>query len=163
MHARRFAFFLLFSLSAVFASAQSVTDTATRDAILARLPQGVTAATATADEIGQAALELALGVNSAGEEADLTQAEMQDNLTRVMRTLVEMTRAGMFENAPRYGEDNPPGRFYLRVLNVASSNLDVASSTYYGTTTQYIIGLTAAMREGQNLANGATSNAITRK
>lgn len=138
-------------------------DAQTRSAILARLPDGVSAATATADQVGQAALELALGVNGAGEESKLTQAEMQDNLTRVMRVLVDMTREGMFRNAPRFGEDNPPGRFYLRVLNVASSNLDVASSTYYGTTTQYIIGLTAAMREGQNLANNASSNAITRK
>ena len=163
MQVTRIVLFLLCSLTAFSAAAQAVNDTATRDAILARLPAGVTAQTATADEIAQAALELSLAVNSEGERAKLPQAEMQDNLTRVMRTLVEMTRAGMFPNAPRFGDRNPPGRLYARVLNVASSNLDVASDTYYSTTTQYIIGLTAAMREGQNLANGASSNAITRK
>jgi hypothetical protein len=153
---------LLLSLCSLGALAQ-LSDNEIRVAIIERLPDGITAETATADQVGQAALELALGVNGKGEEADLTQAEMQGNLTRVMKTLVEMTREGMFANAPRYGDDNPPGRLYLRVLNVASSNLDVASDTYFGTTNQYIIGLAAAMREGQNLANNATANAITRK
>ena len=162
MNTRRL-FLLLLCLVPLGTVAQWRNHQPTYDAILAHLPEGVTAQTATADQIGQAALELALGVNSAGEETALTQTEMQDNLTQVMLSLVEMTRAGMFPAAPRFGDDNPPGRLYLRVLNVASSNLDVASSTYYGTTTQYIIGLTAAMREGQNLANNASSNAITRK
>jgi hypothetical protein len=80
----------------------------------------------------------------------------------VMVSLGELTRAGTFKSAPRFGDKNPPGRFYTKVLNVASSNLDVASRTYYGTTVQYIIGLTAALRDGQNFLNGAKSNAITR-
>jgi len=158
----RICFFLLSTMVAVGATAQ-LSDSEIRSAILGRLPAGISAETATADQVGQAALELALGVNGEGEKNRLTQAEMQKNLTRVMKVLVEMTREGMFSNAPRYGDDNPPGRLYLRVLNVASSNLDVASDTYFGTTNQYIIGLTAAMREGQNLANNATTSAITRK
>ena len=137
-------------------------DVATQNAILAALPDNVTAATATADQLAQAALEVAFGVDN-GKAGGLTQKEMETNLTQVMVSLGEMTRAGKFPNAPRFGNKNPPGRLYTRVLNVASSNLDVASTTYYGTTVQYIIGLTAAMREGQNFLNGAKSNAITRK
>jgi len=154
---------LCLPLLALTVQAQVPNDVATRNAILDRLPEGVTAETATADQLAQSVLELALKVNSEGEETKLTQAEMEANLTRIMYTLGEMTRNGEFKNAPRFGDKNPPGRLYTRVLNVASSNLDVASETYYGTTTQFIIGLTAAMREGQNLLNGAQSNAITRK
>lgn len=156
------AFILLLSLAAFSVSAQVANDEATHNAILAALPAGVSAANATADEIAQAALDVAFGVANGGE-GGLSQKQMETNLTQVMVSLGEMTRAGMFKSAPRFGDKNPTGRLYTKVLNVASSNLDVASSTYYSTTTQYIIGLTAAMREGQNFLNGAKSNAITRK
>ena len=154
---------LVVSLGATGAAAQVANDLATQNAILEALPEGVTAETATADEIAQAAIQVAFEVDYGETESDLTQEEMQANLTQVMVSLGELTRAGRFPNAPRFGNHNPPGRFYTRVLNVASSNLDVASSTYYGTTVQYIMGLTAAMREGQNFLNDAKSNAITRK
>ena len=154
--------FLLLSIFGFNASAQVANHMATQNAILSALPQGITAETATADQIAQAAVDVAFGV-AGGSDVLLSQEEMQDNLTQVMVSLEEMTRAGKFTNAPRFGDKNPPGRFYTKVLNVASSNLDVASTTYYSTTVQYIIGLTAALRDGQNFANGAKSNAITRK
>lgn len=147
---------------AIHARAQTANDEATQNAILEALPADLTAETATADQIAQAALEVAFGVAKGGE-GKLTQEQMEANLTQVMVSLGELTRAGKFKNAPRFGDKNPEGRLYTKVLNVASSNLDVASSTYYGTTVQYIMGLTAAMREGQNFLNGAKSNAITRK
>lgn len=156
---------LLFLLVVVFgqgASAQVANDEATRNAILAALPEGVTAETATADQIAQAAVYLAFEVDS-NMKSPLTQEEMHVNLTQIMVSLGELTKEGRFKNAPRFGANSPPERFYLKVLNVASSNLDVASTTYYGTTVQFIIGLTAAMREGQNFLNGAKGNAITRK
>jgi hypothetical protein len=143
-------------------AAQKANDAATQNAILQALPAGVSAAQATADQIAQAAIEVAFNMGRQGE-ANLPQKQQEANLTQVMLSLEELTRAGKFPNAPRFGEKNPPGRFYTRVLNIASSNLDVASDTYYGTTVQYIIGLTAAMREGQNRANGAAANAITAK
>jgi hypothetical protein len=144
------------------AMAQKANDTATQNAILQALPAGVTAEKATADQIAQAAIEVAFNMGKGGE-GNLPQKQQEANLTQVMLSLEELTRAGKFPGAPRFGEKNPPGRFYTRVLNIASSNLDVASDTYYGTTVQYIIGLTAALREGQNRANGATANAITAK
>jgi uncharacterized iron-regulated membrane protein len=150
----------VFGASAVFA--QKANDTATQNAILQALPSGVTADMATADQVAQAAIEVAFNMGRQGA-ANLPQKQQEANLTQVMLSLEELTRAGKFPNAPRFGEKNPPGRFYTRVLNIASSNLDVASDTYYGTTVQYIIGLTAAMREGQNRANGATAHAITAK
>lgn len=158
----RIILLLVFSVIGLEAHAQIANHEATQNAIIQALPEGLSPETATADEIAQAALEVAFGVANGGE-GGLTQEEMQANLTQVMVSLGELTRAGRFKNAPRFGDKNPPGRLYTRVLNVASSNLDVASSTYYGTTVQYIIGLTAAMREGQNFLNGAKSNAITRK
>ncbi len=143
--------------------AQVANDVATQNAILAALPAGVTAETATADQIAQAAVDVAFEVDpQTGEAPNLTQEQMEANLTQVMISLGELTREGKFKNAPRFGTQNPTERFYLKVLNVASSNLDVASTTYYGTTVQYIMGLTAAMREGQNFLNDAKSNAITR-
>ena len=163
MRVLRSILFLLLALGGAAAAAPVANDTATQNAILAALPEGVSAETATADQIAQAAIQVAFEVDYGETESDLTQEEMQENLTQVMVSLGELTRAGRFKNAPRFGNHNPPGRFYTRVLNVASSNLDVASSTYYGTTVQYIMGLTAAMREGQNFLNGAKSNAITRK
>lgn len=152
---------LLLSIAGLNANAQVANNQSVQNAILQALPEGVDAAKATADEAAQAALEVAFG--SKGNLQANTQAEMEANLTQVMVSLGELTRAGTFKNAPRFGDKNPTSRFYTRVLNLASSNLDVASSTYYGTTVQYIIGLTAAMREGQNFLNDAKSNAITRK
>jgi len=155
-------FLLVLTVSGPSANAQVANDTVTRNAILAALPDNVTAETATADQIAQSAVNLAFGVVD-GKGVTLTQAEMEANLTQIMVSLGELTREGTFKNAPRFGTKSPPERFYTKVLNVAASNLDVASSTYYGTTVQYIIGLTAAMRDGQNFLNGAKSNAITRK
>jgi hypothetical protein len=124
-----------------------------QNAIIAALPAGVSATTATADEIAQAATDLAFRMDG----------NLEANLTQVMLSLEELTRAGKFTSAPRFGDNNPPGRFYTKVLNMASSNPDVASSTYYALTVQDIMRLTAALREGTNFANGAKSNAITRK
>jgi hypothetical protein len=90
-----------------------------------------------------------------------TIEELQENVTQVMVSLGELTSARRFENAPRFGNKTPTGRFYTRVLNLASSALDVTYTTYHGLTVQHIIGLTAAMRDGQNFLNGAESNAIT--
>lgn len=154
---------LLASFIGLNAQAQIANDLGTQNAILAALPEGVTPETATADEIAQAALEVAFGVAEGDSDVILPQEVMEDRLTQVMVSLGELTRDGRFPNAPRFGSKTPPERFYVKVLNVASSNLDVASSTYYGTTVQYIIGLTAALRDGQNFLNGARSNAITRK
>jgi DNA polymerase/3'-5' exonuclease PolX len=91
------------------------------------------------------------------------EGNLEANLTQVMVALGELTRAGKFQNAPRFGDSYPPGRFYTKVLNMASSNPDVSSSTYHALTVQDIMRLTAAMREGMNFLNGAKSNAITRK
>ena len=55
------------------------------------------------------------------------------------------------------------GNIYTRIMNLASSNLDVSSSTYYGLTVQDMTRLSAAGHEGMNFLNGAKSNAITRK
>lgn len=144
---------LLSTLMATGAAAQVANDEATRQAILQALPEGVTPAAATADQIGQAALELAFHM----------EGDLEANLTQVMVSLGELHRAGTFPNTPRFGDKTPPARFYTRVLNLASSNLDVSSDTYYAITVQDIMRLTAAMREGQNFLNGAKSNAITRK
>ena len=144
---------LVLALTGFSTNAQVANDVATQNAILAALPEGVTPEQATADEIAQAATELAFSM----------EGNIEANLTQVMVSLGELTRAGKFKNAPRFGDHNPPGRLYLKVLNLASSNLDVASSTYYGLTVQDMTRLTAAMREGMNFLNGAKSNAITRK
>ncbi|MDY6981771.1 MAG: hypothetical protein SV422_01650, partial [Pseudomonadota bacterium] len=60
------AFVLLFSLAASFvaagAQAQVANDTKTQNALIAALPKGVTAETATPDQIAQAAIELAFGM-----------------------------------------------------------------------------------------------------
>ena len=58
---------------------------------------------------------------------------------------------------------DPTARFYLKVMNMASSNLDVSSKTYYGLSTLDLTRIAAAARAGQNTLNGATSEAITRK
>lgn len=144
---------LALSLTAAGIQAQVANDVATQNAIIAALPEGVTAETATADQIAQAATDLAFGM----------EGNLEANVTQVTVSLGELTQAGRFKNAPRFGDRNPPGRFYLKVLNLASSNLDVSSSTYYGLTVQDMTRLTAAARAGQNFLNGAKSNAITRK
>lgn len=147
------ALLLVLALTAFGANAQVANDVATQNAILAALPAGVTPEKATADEIGLAASQLAFSM----------EGSLEANLTQVMVSLEELTRAGKFASAPRFGDKNPPGRFYSVVLNLASSNLDVSSSTYYGLTVQDIIRTTTALREGTNFVNGAKSNAITRK
>ena len=149
-------FSLLLVLACTCANAQVANDKAMQDAILRALPDGVTPAAASADQVAQAALDVLFNENRdmAGREAQALQ---------VMVSLEELTRAGVFSAAPKYGAGNPPSRFYNRVLNLASSALDVTYVTYHGVTVQHIIGLTAAMREGQNFVNGATSNSITRK
>ena len=142
-----------FSLIGFSANAQIANDSATQQAILQALPEGVTAETATADEIAQSALDLVFSM----------EGVRQANMTQVMVYLGELTRSGTFKNAPRFGDKNPPARFYTRVLNLASSALDVTYTTYHGVTVQHIMELTAGMREGQNFLNGAKSSAITRK
>src|SRR5688500_1258317 len=117
---------LVLALIGLGANAQVANDVTTQNAILAALPEGLTPDKASADEIAQAATDLAFGM----------EGDIEANLKQVMVSLGELTRAGTFKNAPRFGDHNPPGRFYLKVLNLASSNLDVASSTYYGLTVQ---------------------------
>ena len=145
--------FLFLSLIVFSANAQVANDTATQQAIIQALPEGVTAESATADEIAQSALDFVFSM----------EGNRQSNMTQVMVSLGELTRSGTFKNAPRFGDKNPPGRFYNRVLNLASSALDVTYTTYHGVTVQHIMELTAGMREGQNFLNGAKSDAITRK
>ncbi|MES2624733.1 MAG: hypothetical protein V4628_05615 [Pseudomonadota bacterium] len=145
---------LVLSLMGFSANAQIANDEATQNAIIAALPKGVTPEQATSDEIAQAATTL--GFSKTGDE-------LEANLTQVMVSLGELTKAGKFKNAPRFGDNNPQGRFYAKVLNMASSNPDVSSSTYYGLTVQDMTRLTAALRAGSNFLNGAKSNAITRK
>lgn len=144
---------LLAALAAFGANAQVANDTKTQNAIIAALPDGVTADTATPDQIAQAAIELAFGM----------EGDLEANVAQVTVALGELTAAGKFPNAPRRGDNNPPGRFYTKVMNLASSNLDVSSSTYYALTVQDMTRLSAAVRRGQNFLNGATNNAITRK
>jgi hypothetical protein len=144
---------LLLSLLATGAAAQTANDRAVQDAILAALPQDISAQSASADDIAQAAVMLAFGM----------AGDLEANLTQVTVALGELTRAGAFPAAPRFGDATPVGRFYLKVLNLASSNPDVSSSTYYGLTVQDMTRLAAAVREGQNFLNGARSSAITRK
>ncbi len=126
---------------------------AAEDAIMMALPAGVMPEQASADEVAQAATTVAFNM----------QGKLEDNLTRVMVTLEQLTRAGSFPGAPRFGTKNPPELFYTKVLNMASSNPDVSSTTYYKLNTLDITRVTAAAREGMNIANGAKSNAITRK
>jgi hypothetical protein len=145
---------VVFSLAAFGAQAQVANDVATQNAILAALPEGVTPETATADQIAQAATDHAFSAEKEKLEASVTQT---------MVALGELAQAGRFKNAPRFGVNTPTGRFYTKVLNLASSNLDVSSSTYYGLTVQDMTRLAAAARAGMNFLNGATSNAITRK
>lgn len=147
------AVLLIASFACLGAKAQVADDAATQQAILGALPAGVSAATASADVIAQAATTLAFGM----------EGDLEANLTQVMVSLGELTRAGTFTAAPRFGDQNPPGRFYTKVLNMASSNLDVSSTTYHSLTVQDIIRLTAALRAGQNFLNDAKSNAITRQ
>jgi hypothetical protein len=135
------------------ALAQVANDVTTQNAIIAALPEGVTPEKATSDEIAQAATDVAFS----------REGDLQANLTQVMVSLGELTKAGKFTNAPRFGDKNPPGRFYTKVMNMASSNLDVSSSTYHSLTVQDMTRLAAAMRDGMNFLNGAKSNAITRK
>ena len=149
------ALLLLLSLTGGSAYAQKADDVATQNAILAALPKGVTADKATADQIAQAATDYAFSKS--------TKETLEANVTQTTVALGEMTRAGKFKNAPRFGDKSPPNRFYTKVINLASSNLDVSSSTYYALTVQDMTRLAAAVRAGQNFLNGAKSNAITRK
>lgn len=103
-------------------------------------------------DLGQAATDLAFAM----------EGDIEENLSKVMVALGEMSRAGLFANAARHGEYSPEGRFYTKVMNLASSNLDVVSTTYYSITVQDMTRLAAALREGSNILNGARSNAITR-
>ena len=144
---------LALSLTGISVSAQVANDEDTQKAIIQALPEGISAQDASADEIAQAALELTFSM----------EGELEENLTQVMVSLGELTREGTFQAAPRFGDRNPPGRLYTRVLNLASSALDVTYTTYHGVTVQHIIALTAAMRDGQNFLNDASGNAITRK
>ena len=144
---------VVLSLTGFSANAQVANDEATQNAILAALPEGVTPEEASSDEIAQAATTLAFGM----------EGNLEANVTQVMVSLGELARAGKFPNAPRFGDNSPTGRFYLKVMNLASSNLDVSSSTYYGLTVQDMTRLAAAARAGTNFLNGAKSNAITRK
>jgi hypothetical protein len=128
-------------------------DVATQQALIGALPSGVSAETATPDQIAQAAIELAFGM----------EGDVETNVMQVTVALGELTRAGKFKNAPRMGDTSPPNRFYTKVMNLASSNLDVSSSTYYALTVQDMTRLSAAVRRGQNFLNGAVANPITRK
>lgn len=146
-------------LLALNAQAQVANDRATRQAIISALPAGVTAKTATADQIAQACIDLVFSL-----EVEVgVKGDRDTKVTQIMVSLEELTREGTFENAPRFGHRNPPGRFYDRMLSLASSALDVTYTTYHGVTVQHIMALTAAMRKGQNFVNGAQSQAITRK
>ncbi|MFT5320639.1 MAG: hypothetical protein ACI934_000780 [Pseudohongiellaceae bacterium] len=145
--------FLSLCLTGFSASAQIANDESTHNAIINALPDGLMPENASADEIAQGALDLAFTMDG----------ELESNLTQVMVSLGELTRAGTFKNAPRFGDKNPAARLYTRVLNMASSALDVTYTTYHGVTVQHIMALTAAMRDGQNFLNGAESKAITRK
>lgn len=148
------ALLLALSLTTLTAHAQKADDVATQNAIIAALPKGVTADKANTDEIAQAAIDLAFRAN---------KEKLETTVAQVMVSLGELTKAGKFPNAPRFGENNPAGRFYIKVMNLASSNLDVSSSTYYGLTVQDMTRLSAAAHEGMNFLNGAKSKAITRK
>jgi ankyrin repeat protein len=128
-------------------------DITAQEALIATLPVGVTPEKATADEVAQAATTLAFNM----------PGKLEDNLTQMMVAVGVLTREGRFRSAPRFGVNNPPERFYTKVLNMASSNPDVSSKPYYSLTVQDITRLTAAAREGMNIVNGARSNAITRK
>lgn len=144
---------LLLLLLAGSAQAQVANDVALQQAIIQALPAGLQPQTAGADDLAQAATNLAFTM----------EGNLESNLTRVTVALGELTRAGAFPNAPRFGDGTPTGRLYIKVLNLASSNPDVSSSTYYGLTVQDMTRLAAAVRAGSNFLNGARSEAITRK
>ena len=91
--------------------AQKANDTATQQAILAALPAGVAAEQATADAIAQAATDLVFGM----------EGPLEANITQVMVSLGELAQAGRFKAAPRFGDGNPTGRFYTKIMNLASS------------------------------------------
>jgi hypothetical protein len=135
---------LLSSLSAL-SMAQVANHAVTQNAIIAALPTDVSAADASSDQIAFAAKTLAFAM----------QGDLETNLKQVMVSLGELTRAGKFPAAPRYGDKSPPHRFYTVVLNVAASN-------YHGLNVQDMIRLTAAMRSGIDFLNEAESNPITR-
>ena len=153
MNSLRSMLLLFLSLSAFNTQAQVANELAVQNAIIAALPAGITPESASADDIAQAATTLAFTM----------EGNLESNITQVTVSLGELTRAGRFPRAPRFGGGNPVGRLYLKVLNMASSNPDVSSSTYYALTVQDMTRLTAAVREGMNFLNGAKSNAITRK
>jgi len=142
-----------FSLLSFQSMAQVANDAAIQQAILQALPEGMSPESASADEIALAAIEVSFAM----------EGDRYTNLTQVMVSLGELEQAGMFKSAPRFGSKTPTGRLYTRVLNLASSALDVTYETYHGVTVQHIIALTAAMWDGINFLNDAQSDAITRK
>src|SRR5690606_27685587 len=79
-------------LFAIGAQAQRANDVATQNAILAALPKGVSAESATVDQIAQAAIDVAFGM----------EGNLEANVTQVTIALGEMTRAGKFQAAPRF-------------------------------------------------------------
>ena len=91
------------------------------------------------------------------------EGDLETNLKQQTGSLGELTRAGKLTSALRFGDKNPTGRLYLKVLNLASSNPDGSSRAYYGLTAQDMTRLAAATREGMNFLNSAKSNGITRK
>jgi hypothetical protein len=153
MKSLRTLLLLFLSLTGLDSQAQVANDVGVQNAIIAALPAGLQPESASADDIAQAATTLAFTMDG----------DLESNLTQVTVSLGELTRARRFPRAPRFGEGNPVGRLYLKVLNLASSNPDVSSSTYYALTVQDMTRLAAAVREGQNFLNGAKSAAITRK
>jgi trans-aconitate methyltransferase len=144
---------LVLSISGFSAHAQVANDAAIQQAIISALPKGVTPEKASVDEIAQAATTLAFNM----------EGNLEANVTQVMVSLGELSHKGLFKNTPRFGENTPTGRFYTKVLNMASSNVDVASKTYYSLTVQDIMRLTAAAHQGMDFLYGAKSNPITRK
>ena len=142
-----------FSLLSFQSMAQVANDAAIQQAILQALPEGMSPESASADEIALAAIEVSFAM----------EGDRYTNLTQVMVSLGELEEAGTFKSAPRFGSKTPTGRLYTRVLNLASSALDVTYETYHGVTVQHIIALTAAMWDGINFLNDAQSDAITRK
>ncbi len=135
-------FFLLLAFTAFAATAQIANDSNTQDAILAAIPNDLTSANASADDIATAARTVAFTM----------EGELNSNLTQVMVSLGELTRQGVFESAPRSGRLSPTLRFYNSVLNLSSA-------TNAGVTPQYITGVTQAMTDGMNFLNGAEISA----
>ena len=78
MNLRCLSFIVVLALAAFNANALVANDVATQNAILAALPEGVSPENATADEIAQAATNLAFGKK---------EGKLEDNLAQVMVSL----------------------------------------------------------------------------